>query len=108
MRNFTPSILFLCETRLRKDKAEWIRVKLGFEDCFVVEATGKSGGLMLLWTNNVESTLLSYSISHMDVIVSINDGCPCRLTDFYGAPEVSQRHNSWKLLERLSGMWKGQ
>jgi len=29
-----------------------IRIKLGFDQCFVVDCHGKSGGLMLLWKDS--------------------------------------------------------
>uniref|UniRef100_A0A803Q4W9 CCHC-type domain-containing protein n=1 Tax=Cannabis sativa TaxID=3483 RepID=A0A803Q4W9_CANSA len=47
-----PDIIFLCETLCRKDVVERVRVTLGFEGCFVVEAQGHSGGLALLWKDH--------------------------------------------------------
>jgi exonuclease III len=44
-----PDILFLMETKCRKERMEGIRVKLNFQGLFVVEPVGLSGGLALLW-----------------------------------------------------------
>jgi hypothetical protein len=42
-----PNILFLMETKCRKEKLEVIRVKLGFAGLFVVDSVGISGGLVV-------------------------------------------------------------
>lgn len=52
VRDHNPQILFLSETRLRKEKIERVRIRLGFANNFVVELEG-GGGLMLLWVANV-------------------------------------------------------
>jgi hypothetical protein len=44
-----PNILFLMETKCRKDRMESIKVKLGFSGLFVVELMGRNRGLALLW-----------------------------------------------------------
>lgn len=49
----------------------------------VVEASGHSGGVALLWRNKDEVTLSSYSKNHIDVIVSPQDGTSYRLTGVY-------------------------
>lgn len=42
-----PIMVFLMETKLQKVKMESIRCKLGFENMFVVDSIGKSGGIAL-------------------------------------------------------------
>ena len=41
-------MVFLMETKLKREKMEVIRHKLGFPNLFVVDCVGKSGGLALL------------------------------------------------------------
>jgi hypothetical protein len=48
-----PSLLFLMETINKKQCMEWLRVKLGFNGLFVVDSIGKSGGLALLWIDDI-------------------------------------------------------
>lgn len=48
-------ILFLQETKMTLGKMEQLKLKLGFECCLAVEYEGRSGGLILLWKNEVLS-----------------------------------------------------
>lgn len=52
---------------------EMIRLVMGFEGMFVVEAQGYSGGFTMLWNHNEEVQLLSYSKNHIDIIVTSKD-----------------------------------
>ncbi|XP_019199079.1 PREDICTED: uncharacterized protein LOC109192832 [Ipomoea nil] len=47
-----PDFIFLMETKVGRDHAEWLRVKLGFQGLFYVDNRGLSGGLALLWKTN--------------------------------------------------------
>jgi exonuclease III len=40
-----PNILFLMETKCKKSRLEYLRVKLGYGGLFVVDSVGRSGGL---------------------------------------------------------------
>ncbi|KAL9681535.1 hypothetical protein QQ045_013320 [Rhodiola kirilowii] len=79
------------------DSMKW---KLGFQNCFVVGREGLSGGMALLWNNEAELEIVSYSKSHVDAIFQGSD--KFRFTLFYGEPECSNRRDSWDLLRRLS------
>lgn len=48
-----PMMVFLMETKLQKEKMERIRHILGFPNMFVVDCVGKSGGLALLWREEI-------------------------------------------------------
>jgi hypothetical protein len=49
-----PYLVFLMETKLLHRKVEAIRIKFGFDNVFVVDCKGKSGGLALLWNLDVQ------------------------------------------------------
>jgi hypothetical protein len=49
-----PNLVFLMETKLQKNKMEMVRPKISFDNLFVVECVGKSGGLALLWEDGCE------------------------------------------------------
>ena len=44
-----PIIVFLMETKLKKDWLDLIKEKCKIKNCFVVPSIGNSGGLVLLW-----------------------------------------------------------
>jgi exonuclease III len=64
-----PNLVFLMETKLRKLKLESIRTKLAFENMFVVDCVGKSGGLALFWEEGWEVEVQNYSHRHINAIV---------------------------------------
>ncbi|CAM8965691.1 unnamed protein product [Rhodiola kirilowii] len=99
VRTHRPSLLGLIETKKEDGDWEFLKSKLGFRGCFAVGSQGRSGGLALLWSDDVEVNLVSYSASHIDVKV----GCSADffLTLFYGSPKVQERRESWELLRRL-------
>ncbi|CAM8924063.1 unnamed protein product [Rhodiola kirilowii] len=99
IRSYKPAILGLIETKLEVGAWDKLRVKLGYSSCFAVSRNGLGGGLALLWNNEVEVSLRSYSKAHIDVCVRAE--YQFRLTLFYGEPRVGRREDSWNLLRRL-------
>ncbi|KAM6587586.1 hypothetical protein CsatA_010191 [Cannabis sativa] len=97
-----PSLLFVMESRLVKNAINHVKIKLHFDSGLEIPRVGRSGGLLLLWTNDVTVTLRSQSISHFDCYVSCAiTNVSFHLTCFYGAPTVSQRPHTWQLLKRI-------
>ncbi|XP_060960728.1 uncharacterized protein LOC133031275 [Cannabis sativa] len=97
-----PKFLFLCETLCKKDIVERVKIKLGFESCFSVEAQGRKGGLALFWKISSEAHLLGYSNNHIDMEISITGYAKWRLTGFYGEPQRSLRATTWNLLRDIA------
>ncbi|CAM8967066.1 unnamed protein product [Rhodiola kirilowii] len=102
IRTHRPQIVCLIETK--KEKADWnfIKWKLGFCNCFVVDSRGKAGGLAVLWSKEVDINVKSYSDWHVDMEARMTH--LVRITLFYGDPKASERKHSWSLLRRLSMM----
>jgi hypothetical protein len=80
-----------------------LRLRLGYPNAFAVNCVGLSGGLALLWSNDVTVDLKSYSRNHIDVWITEGGAVDCqwRFTGFYGDPSRSRRKESWKLLKFL-------
>ncbi|KAG6683712.1 hypothetical protein I3842_12G027600 [Carya illinoinensis] len=97
-----PRIVFLSETKCRRDRVEGVRNKVGFDESFVVDSVGRSGGLAMVWKAEMQVDLYSYSQSHISLLVSQNEGGQkVMVTGFYGNPVVEKRKLSWNLLRRL-------
>ncbi|KAL6219594.1 hypothetical protein ACLB2K_007353 [Fragaria x ananassa] len=63
----------------------------------------RAGGLCLLWKEEVEVEVQSYSESNIDVVIgAATDPNRWRFTGLYGQPKVENRHLSWSLLRTLS------
>lgn len=103
----TPSLVFLFETRLAGNRASDVCIKVGFDHCFVVDSVGKSGGLILLWPDDWDVVLLSFSSGHVDAWVIGPDGLSWRFTGFYGNPSAAKRRFSWNLIRKLYGVRLG-
>ena len=44
------------------------------KSCVGVSENGNSGGLVVLWTEDIDLQLLSYSKNHIDMLVEGNQG----------------------------------
>lgn len=79
--------------------------RLGFDNCMAVSRNGMGGGLALLWNDDLELEIVSYSNHHIDGLVKGVDGKLWRCTGIYGHPEVNQKRHTWTLIKRLSGLF---
>jgi exonuclease III len=97
-----PDVLFLCETKLKKDRIEWLRWKLEMPNMIVKDSEGQSGGLAMFWKNSVQVRQIGFaSRYHLDTEITETDGFVWRFTGIYGEPKVELRENTWKLLRTL-------
>jgi hypothetical protein len=92
------------ETKLSSKKMEIIRVKVGFDYAFTVPSVGRSGGLALLWKQEVDVSIRNFSQHHIDAHMESNQRLCWRLTGFYGQLEHHRRRESWALLKHLNSM----
>ncbi|KAL5750383.1 hypothetical protein ACOSP7_024986 [Xanthoceras sorbifolium] len=74
---------------------------MGYYGSVHVDCEGKSGGLILLWKEDLEVTILSMSMGHIDANVKEGNGRYWRFTEFYGNSNLNLRGNSWDLIRRL-------
>ncbi|CAM8901946.1 unnamed protein product [Rhodiola kirilowii] len=102
IRSSSPLVVGLIETKCGNRRCEIVRVKLGFDCCFVVPARGRSGGLALFWNNTMDVSVVSYSGFHIDF--TLRHRGSVHVTLFYGNPRTSLRHKSWDLIRRLRGL----
>ena len=57
---------------------------------------------MLLWKKELQVTVISYSVGHIDARIQMEDGFLWRFSGMYGDPSTSKRVNSWALMGQLS------
>ncbi|GMI96865.1 hypothetical protein HRI_003355800 [Hibiscus trionum] len=103
LREFSPALIFLIETKLHSSKMERVRRKFGYRNGIDVSSTGRSVGLSLGWKDNVKVSLRSFSTRHIDVLIEADsDGVSWHFTGFYGAPETNNSQASWDFLRSLN------
>lgn len=74
LRERKPHILFICETKLRPVQMTSRSKEMGFDNCFNVSRNGMGGGLALMWSNDVDVNIVSYSNHHIDAVVNSANG----------------------------------
>ena len=95
-------LVFLMETKLQAYRLEKIRCRTRFESVFAVNSIGRSGGLALLWSLEVEVDIQNYSHRHINAVVKKKGELELwKFTGLYGHPEAARRYESWALLRHL-------
>ena len=100
VREQNPHVLFLMETKLASNVISHIRNTLHYSNGLEVPRVGLGGGLLLLWKDDIDVTLLHYNTNIIDCYMKCNGRPSWHSSAFYGAPECHNRTHTWKLLER--------
>ncbi|KAF5472061.1 hypothetical protein F2P56_008808 [Juglans regia] len=98
-----PEVLFLQETRLTTREVESCKYKFGFKNCLAISSQGRKGGIALLWDAEVDLSVTSYSMNHVDAVIkdpNLRRG-QWFLTAMYGYPKTHLRYQTWNLLRML-------
>ena len=100
-----PNLVFLMETRAKASYLEKLRCRLKFDNVFVVSRKNRGGGLALLWMNNLNLHIRTFSPRHIDAVINPGIDDAWRFTGFYGAPEMANREDSWLVLRHLASQF---
>lgn len=89
-----------------EERALDLKQDLGFPNAIVVKSEGLSGGLVLMWRQDVTVVEMSKSRSHIDVMLLCDRLriSQWRLMGFYGEPRRERQKESWYLMRFLSGI----
>ncbi|XP_057426036.1 uncharacterized protein LOC130719424 [Lotus japonicus] len=103
-----PTCLFLMERKRKDHEMNRWQGLAGMTNIISVSCEGdgcrRAGGVAFLWKNDVNVSLLSHSLNHMDFIISLKDGSlSWRATGIYGYPEQNRKRLTWDLLRTLAG-----
>ena len=96
-------MLFLMETKLTVSEMQSIKRDLEFPLMLVVPSVKRSGGLALLWKNEMVVSTQTYSLNHIDIHISSLLQILWRLTGVYGHPEERLKCETWRLMRHLWG-----
>jgi hypothetical protein len=77
-------LVFLMETKLRKNKMDGIRSKLNYENMLIVDCIGRSEGLAMLWREGFGIEVQNYSNRYISAKVSPSNERAWFFTGFYG------------------------
>lgn len=93
-------MVFLVETKCRNNIGQKIILELNFNCFLCVPSNGFSRGLMLLWNNEWDVQMKSYSQGHIDAVITMN-GLKWQFSGIYGQSVQDKRHETWDLIRRL-------
>jgi len=96
-----PDVCFLSETHLDKAKAEKVRRRAGFDKMIVHESNGRSGGLLLMWREEVKIRMKGIIHNYIDVLIEDDGGW--RFTGIYGEPEWNQKGRTFDAIRSIKG-----
>ena len=74
MREQAPNVCFLMETWLGKEGFDKLYGELPFPNRIIVKKPNSSGGLALIWKNEVQIELINFTVHHILVKVKEEDG----------------------------------
>lgn len=80
------------ETKASCILLEFVRIKLGFHCCFTVNLIRRSGGLVMLWKEDISLEVVNFSNQHIHAKVR-EVGCEqdSFIIGFYGSPITYKR-----------------
>jgi len=90
---YSPTILFLSETLVHRNKIEEFRYVLSFDSCFSVDRVGRGGGLALYWRSFINCQIVDYS-NNIHIIVEILDD----EKGYYGYLNGGWRRSAWHFI----------
>ena len=84
VREKAPKVFFLMETKQLVKEMRRIHADLPYRCMLIVPSEQRRGGLALLWKEDVDLHIQTYSPNHIDAFI-LNGSDPLwRLTGFYG------------------------
>ncbi|WCJ39584.1 hypothetical protein M5689_020562 [Euphorbia peplus] len=101
VRENCPNIIFLMETRLKKNEFRVVEQVLGEFHVFVVNAVGLSGGLIFAWRKEVDVLIINYSNHCVSFLLRENDVAVWRGLAVYGWSEQQLKKLTWELINHF-------
>lgn len=107
LRTKNPSLAFLMETRLKDEEMQRIVDKLGFKHCLIVDCNGRgrerSGGMFLLWKEEMNIQITSFSSNHIGGECYENDETneAWFFAGVYDFPNENQKRDTWNMVRNV-------
>ena len=97
------SIVALVETRVSGAKAQAVCAKIGFRNCFRVEAQGFQGGIWVLWqSDEFDIVVTSSHEQYVTIEIKPHSRPSWVLTIVYAGPHVQNRAVLWPQLQQFA------
>ena len=87
VREKAPTILFLMET---KQTVKEMRQ----DSMLAVPCLGRKGSLAIMWNEEMDLHIQTYTQNHIDTLILIDHNSPWRIIGFNGKPEEQLQHET--------------
>ncbi|XP_071923241.1 uncharacterized protein [Coffea arabica] len=105
-RLLSSNIIFLSETKNRKNYMEKVKKILDFENSFIVEAMNRIGGMALLWNNEVKiSEVLGTTFTIEAKVEDEEKKESWWFIGIYASCDGQIRRKQWEVLNRRKSLW---
>ena len=101
VREKAPNILFLMETKQTVEEMRWVQGELHYDSMLAISCLGRRGGLAMMWNNEVDLHIQTYTQNHIDAFIFKDRNSPWWITGFYAKPKKQLHHETWDLLKHL-------
>ena len=103
-----PDVVFLSETKANKNRMDYVKKFVNFDNSCVVEAKGYAGGLCIMWKNGLAIKEVVYD-KNLIVVKVADQSVEWMLIGFYGPPYKSKKKKAWgnlfAFLKSHQGPW---
>lgn len=93
-RKYHPDVLFISETLGTQARLDGVKTCLGFQNAFSVDSIGRSRGLEMLWKEDFDFRLLTYSQHHIMGEIWRDGSVFVTIIGFYGWPVRGEKWRS--------------
>lgn len=94
-KKYFPEMIFLMETKQKKELVVDLQVSLGYDRVFQVEPNGLSGGLALLWKREV-SVVVKFADKNVVDCAILYGGYSLCVSFVYGEPSQIGKDKVWE------------
>ncbi|KAF9612697.1 hypothetical protein IFM89_003172 [Coptis chinensis] len=109
IRKFRPEMILIVETQVKSPKISQTIQRQGFVNYFHVPSNGRSGGMSLLWTNNLSVTIEQSDswIIHGSAHCIATPTVTWTFSGIYAHPKHHGRKLQWQLLSAIGIHMRG-
>lgn len=95
----------ICEPKVQFNPHKDHFIELGFDKYEIVEASGFSGGIWLLWkSSSVSVTPIDRNLQSITANICYGGNHPWLLTVLYASPSRQVRHSLWSYLDTIRAL----
>ncbi|CAL1410545.1 unnamed protein product [Linum trigynum] len=111
LRQVSPQVVFLMETKQLREENEKTRVEMGFKfgtswPCDTSRG-GRARGISLWWKEEINAQVMNVDGHFIDLRIEERFEGSWRFTGVYGWPESGEKHQTLELINNLKEYWNG-